>query len=212
MSAYAWMEPALARIEADPLARRIAVGARPALACAARQAGVTIARWARSRGTTTAEAALRAEGVAVRESAEEPAAGPFLHHALYTAPPPRVTLFVRTLEALDQRLDATGLRARLDGVGVREIVLAHELFHHLAATTPMPAAVRPEVDILSIGPWRRRGAVRAAEEIAAAGFAAAWCGVDDAPALLDAVTLEIHADTIRPPTGDVRRCYPLRQP
>jgi hypothetical protein len=187
------MEPAIARIEQDPLARRIAVGARPALACAARQAGAASARWARARGWATAEAALRAEGVAIRESAEEPAAGPFVHHALYAAPPPRVTLFIRTLDALDRRLDATGLRARLRGVPIREIVLAHELFHHLAATTPVPAAVRPEVEILRIGPWRRRSVVRAAEEIAAAGFAAAWCGLDEAPALLDAVTLEIDA-------------------
>jgi len=57
----------------------------------------------------------------------------------------------------------------------------------------MPAAVRPEIDIMQIGPWRRRAVVRAAEEIAAAGFAAAWCGVDEAPALVDAVTLDLHA-------------------
>ena len=192
MSEYGWMEAAIARIDQDPLARRIAVGARPALACAARQAGAVIAQAARARGWATAEAALRAEGVAIHESAEEPAAGPFIRHALYTAPPPRVTLFARILHALDRHLDAAGLRPRLGGVAVREIVLAHELFHHLAATTPMPAAVRPEVDVLSIGPWRRRAVVRAAEEIGAAGFAAAWCGVDEAPALLDAVTLEIH--------------------
>ena len=193
MTSYGWMEPAIGRIEQDPLARRIAVGARPVLACAARQAGMVIARSARARGWVTAEAALRAEGVVINESAEEPAAGPFVHHALYIAPPPRVTIFVRTLRALDRHLDATGLRARIGGVRVREIVLAHELFHHLAATTVMPVAVRPEVEILRVGPWRRRAVVWAAEEIAAAGFAAAWCGVDEAPALLDAATLEIQA-------------------
>jgi len=190
---YDWMEAALARIEQDPLARRVAVSARPVLACAARQAGTAIARSARARGWVTAEAALRAEGVVIYESAEEPAAGPFVHHALYTAPPPRVTLFVRTLQALDRHLDATGLRVRIGDTEVREIVLAHELFHHLAATTVMPAAVRPEIEILRVGPWRRRVVVRAAEEIAAAGFAAAWCGLDEAPALLDAATLEIQA-------------------
>jgi hypothetical protein len=191
MSEYGWMPAALGRIEQDPLVHRIAVGARPALACAARKAGTAIAEQARTRGWATAEAALRAEGVAIHESAEEPGAGPFVHHARYTAPPPRVTLFSRTLDALDRRLDAIGLRNRLNGTTVREIVLAHELFHHLAATTPMPVAVRPEIEILRFGSWRRRRVVRAAEEIAAAGFAAAWCGADEAPALLDAVTLEI---------------------
>ena len=191
MNEYGWMEAALGRIEQDPLVHRIAVGARPALACAARQAGLAVAERARTRGWATAEGALRAEGVAIRESAEDPAAGPFVQHARYAAPPARVTLLSRTLDALDRRLDATGLRGRLHGATVREIVLAHELFHHLAATTPMPVAVRPAIEILRFGPWRRWRVVRAAEEIAAAGFAAAWCGVDEAPALLDAVTLEI---------------------
>jgi hypothetical protein len=193
MSEYGWMEAALARIAQDPLARRIALGARPALACAARQAGLVLARSMRERGAVTAEAALRAAGVAIEESAAPAAAGPFTQHALYTWPPPRVTLFLRTLRRVEERLDTSGLRARLRGVAVREVVLAHELFHHLAATTAMPPAVRPEVAVLAIGPWRRRAVVRAAEEIAAAGFAAAWCGVDEAPALVDAMTLDLHA-------------------
>jgi hypothetical protein len=191
MSEYDWMPAALARIEQDPLVQRIAVGERPVLACAARQAGTTIAQRTRSRGWATAEAALSAEGVAIDESAEEPAGRPFVQHARYTAPPPRVTLLSRTLEALDRRLDVTGRRGRLNGVTVREIVLAHELFHHLAATTPVPVAVRPEIEIVRFGPWRRRRVVRVAEEIAAAGFVAGWCGVDEAPTLLDAVTLEL---------------------
>lgn len=190
MSEYGWMEAALARLEQDPEVHRIAIGARPVLASAARQAGTATAQWARRRGWATAEAALGSEGVAIHERAEEPGA-PFVYHARYTAPPPRVTLHSRTLEALDRRLDATGRRGRLNEVTVREIVLAHALFHHLAATTSMPAAVRPEIEIVRFGPWRRRRVVRVGEEIAAAGFAAAWCGVDEAPTLLDAVTLEI---------------------
>src|SRR5260370_35215961 len=161
------MAPGLGGTERDPRARRIALGGRPALACAARQAGGTIAAWARGRGWVSAEAALRSEGVAIHESAEEAAAGPFVHHALYTAPPPRVTLFTRTLGALDRHLDASGLRVRLHRVTVREIVLAHERFHHLAATMPRPAAVRPAGDIMPIGRWRRRAGVRAAGGVAA---------------------------------------------
>jgi hypothetical protein len=148
----------------------------------------------RARGAVAAEAALRAAGVTIEESAAPATAGAFTHHALYTWPPPRVTLFLRTLRRVEERLDATGLRARLRGVAVREVVLAHELFHHLAATTTMPPAVRPEVAVLAIGPWRRRAVVRAAEEIAAAGFAGAWCGVDEAPALVDALTPDLHAE------------------
>ena len=51
--------------------------------------------------------------------------------------------------------------------------------------------MRPRVEVLRLGPWRRHAAVRAAEEIAA-GFVAAWCGVDQAPELLDYLTLAAH--------------------
>src|SRR6266508_1552997 len=80
-------------------------------------------------------------------------------------------------------------------------VLAHELFHHLARTVGAPAAVRPEVDVLRLGTWARRAVVRAAEEIAAAGFAAAWCGVDRAPEPLDCLTLAAYGGFTEPPVG-----------
>jgi len=54
---------------------------------------------------------------------------------------------------------------------VRETILAHELCHHLVHTGGAPEAVRPGVEVLRLGPWRRRAVVRTAEEIAAAGFA-----------------------------------------
>ena len=184
-----WLPMALRRLEQDPLARLIETDARPAMARAARKAGEAVALRSRRRGWRTAEEALRAQGVEVRESDAEAASGPFIHHALYTAPPPRVTVFAGTLDAVEQMLETTGLRGRIGTVIVREVVLAHELFHHLARTVGAPAAVRPEVEVLRLGPWRRRAVVRAAEEIAAAGFAATWCGVDQAPELLDCLTL-----------------------
>ncbi len=144
---------------------------------------------------------LRAQGVDIRESDAEAVSGPLIHHALYTAPPPRVIVFTRTLDAVEQMLVTTGLRGRLGTVIVREVVLAHELFHHLARTVGAPAAVRPEVDVLRLGTWARRAVVRAAEEIAAAGFAAAWCGVDRAPEPLDCLTLAAYGGFTEPPVG-----------
>jgi hypothetical protein len=157
-----------------------------------------MAQSARRRGWGTAEEALRAQGVDVLQSEAEAASGPFVHHALYTAPPPRVTVFKKTLDAVEQMLETTGLRGRIGTVIVREVVLAHELFHHLARTVGAPAAVRPRVEVLRLGPWGRHAVVRAAEEIAAAGFAAAWCGVDGAPELLDCLTLAAHGQSSAP--------------
>ncbi len=193
-----WLPMALQRLEQDLLARLIETDARPAMARAAREAGEAMARSARRRGWRTAEEALRAQGVEVRQSEAPAVSGPFVHHALYTAPPPRVIVFTRTLDAVEQLLETTGLRGRIGTVVVREVVLAHELLHHLARTVGAPAAARPEVEVLRLGPWGRRAVVRAAEEIAAAGFAAAWCGVDRAPELLDCLTLAAYGQSAAP--------------
>ena len=71
----------------------------------------------------------------------------------------------------------------------REVILAHELFHHRVHVAGAPLAVRPPVETLRLGPWRRTSVVRAAEEIAAAGFAPAWHGLVWPPELLDCLTL-----------------------
>ncbi len=187
-----WLPIALRRLEQDPLARHIEAKVRPAMARAAREAGEAMARSARPAQWRTAEDALRALGVSIRDSDAEAASGPFIHHALYTAPPPRVTVFAKPLEAVERALEAMELRRRLGSVSVREVVLAHELFHHLIRRLEAPVAVRPRVAVLRLGPWRRWGVVRAAEEIAAAGFAAAWCGVAWAPELVDCLTLAAY--------------------
>jgi hypothetical protein len=203
-----WLPMALQRLEQDLLARLIETDARPAMARAARKAGKAVALRSRRRGWRSAEEALRAQGVDVRQSDAEAASGPFIHHALYTAPPPSVIVFTKTLDAVEQMLETTGLRARIGTVSVREVVLAHELFHHLARTVGVPGAVRPEVEVLRLGPWRRHAVVRAAEEIAAAGFAGAWCGVDRAPELLDCLTLAAYGPFTAPLVGVA--CVPPR--
>jgi len=187
-----WLPMALQRLEQDPLARYIESAARPACARAARTAGEAMALRARLGPWRTAEEALRAQGVSVRDSGAEPVSGPFIHHALYTAPPPHVTVFTKPLEAAEWLLQSTEQRGRLGSVILREVVLAHELFHHLVLRLGATAAVHPRVELTRLGPWRRWGVVKAAEEIAAAGFAASWCGVAWAPEVLDCLTLAAY--------------------
>lgn len=189
-----WMGLALLRLEEDPLAARVPPMERAALARAARAAGADIARRALGSGRMSAEENLRHRGVVIHEDGGEAVSGPFVHHALYTAPPPRVTLYRRPLAVLERLLDAPWLHSRLGAINARETILAHELCHHLVHTGGAPEAVRPRVEVLRLGPWRRRAVVRSAEEIAAAGFAAVWCGIDWPPELLDCLTLAAWRD------------------
>jgi hypothetical protein len=191
-----WMGPALLRLEEDPLAARLPPEERAALARAARAAGAEMAQRALGSRRASAEESLRDRGVVIHEDGGEAVSGPFVHHALYTAPPPRVTLYRRPLAVLERLLDAAGLHSRLGAINVRETILAHELFHHLVHAGGAPEAARPRVEVLRLGPWRRRTVVRAAEEIAAAGFAAVWCGLDWPPELLDCLTLAAWRDPV----------------
>jgi hypothetical protein len=174
-----WMPAALRRLEQDPVAGRLREETRPALARAARAAGAAMARAARRGSPASAVETLRRLGVEIVEDGGEACSGPLIYHARYTTPPPRVTLYRRPIAVLEHVLGH---------VDVREIVLAHELFHHLVQRDGAPDAVRPRVTILRIRRWRREAVVRAAEEIAAAAFAGVWCGLEWGPDLLDAVT------------------------
>ena len=188
-----WMPSALRRLEQDALAARIPAGEQPALARAARAAGATMAADARRRGWASADHALRDLRVDVVEDDAEGRSGPLVHHAVYTAPPARVTLYRAPIAALERLLTTPPLRERLGHVPVREAILAHELFHHLVDAGGAPESVRPRVQTLRLGRWRRHAVVRAAEEIGAAGFAGAWCGLAWAPELLDHLTLALSA-------------------
>lgn len=183
-----WLEPELRRFDADPFAARVSVAERVSMARAARTTGARMATAARRRGWRSAEEALAARGVALHEDEGEPRSGPFVHHAVYTSPPPRITLYRRCLDQIECEVEALDLRGVLRSVTVKEVVLAHELCHHLFEVEGAPAAVRPIVVTFALGPWRRRAVVRAVEEIAAGGFAGAWCGVECAPAVIDALT------------------------
>jgi hypothetical protein len=183
-----WLELELPRFDADPFAARVPVADRVRMARAARAAGAGMATAAKRRGWKSAGEALVACGVALNEDEGDPRWGPFLHHAVYTAPPPRITLYRRCVDPLERLVEALDLRRALGSVTVKEVVLAHELCHHLLKAEGAPAAVRPSVVTFALGAWRRRAVVRAVEEIAAGGFAGAWCGVEWAPTVVDALT------------------------
>lgn len=191
-----WMGQALIRLAEDPLAARLPSSERAALARAARAAGAEMAQRTFGSGRASAEESLRDRRVVIHEDGGGAVSGPFLHHALYTAPPPRVTLYRRPLAVLERLLDTAGLQSRLGAINVREAILAHELFHHLVHTGGAPDGVRPCVEVLRLGRWRRRAVVRSAEEIAAAGFAAVWCGLAWPPELLDCLTLAAWRDPL----------------
>src|SRR5207245_1829969 len=97
-------------------------------------------------------------GVRIVEDDGTEQAASLIHHAVYTSPPPTVTLYRRALAALERVVNTEGLRTSLGDVDVRELILTHELFHHVIAHASAPAGVRPTVD-LDVRPIFRCGSV-----------------------------------------------------
>lgn len=191
-----WRPLALWRLGQDPLGVSLPLQRRQELVEAAHTAGRDMARRTRQRGCTSAEDALRAEGVSLVEQEHGEVSASFVYRAIYTAPPPTVTLYRRPLAALERLLDAEGLRALLGNVDVREVILAHELFHHVVNRDGAPPEIRPRVQTLRVGWWRRTSPLSAAEEIGAAGFATAWHDLSWPSELLDCLTLVTYGQQI----------------
>ncbi len=180
---------ALWRLDRDPVAGRVAPERRRELVADARAAGATLARRVRAGQRGPVEARLGLAGVRIVEDDGTEQAASLIHHAVYTSPPPTVTLYRRVLAALEHVVTTEGLRTSLGEVDVRELILTHELFHHVIAREGAPAGVRPSVDVVRLGPWRRRATVHAAEEIAAAAFVTTWHQLSWPAGLLDLLTL-----------------------
>src|SRR5438046_2576798 len=104
---------ALWRLDRDPVAGRVAPERRRELVADARAAGATLARRVRAGQRGPVEARLGLAGVRIVEDGGTEQAASLIHHAVYTSPPPTVTLYRRALSALERVVNTEGFRAGL---------------------------------------------------------------------------------------------------
>jgi hypothetical protein len=182
----------------DPVAASLTVEQQYRLACAALEEGDKVGVTLCSRHQSMApEAIACALGVTIVDSQEPSWAGPFLRYADYRSHPPEIRLFRKTLGWLDLLLAQPGIGNVLGIRRVASVFVAHELFHHIEATSNEPSlARRHAVTRLRVGTWRLCAPVCTLSEIAAGACAQAMLSLPYHPAILDFAALSQVAPQI----------------
>ncbi|MGD9559520.1 MAG: hypothetical protein AB7V55_02820 [Oscillospiraceae bacterium] len=103
--------------------------------------------------------------------------GPGFNLSEYTSGQKRITLFPNTIQSDFIDAEAEHL-ATTDYAEVRQLFLAHELFHHLECTDPAVGITYRErqVVVFSAGPFKWKTGLRCLSEIAAHSFALQLAG------------------------------------
>jgi hypothetical protein len=167
----------LALLAADRVGRRLPRESRLSAVRAALSLGREAAQRCRAAHETHAPVVLAGQlDVPVCWSAEAPTLGAMLRIAEYQPRPPLIRLFTESVRAI----------VRAEGsLPIPEIYVAHELFHHLEATTLAPASRLARVTLARLGPWTWGSGVRALSEIAAHAFAQTLLELPCFPGVLD---------------------------
>lgn len=177
-------------LEHDPQFHRIEPSRITELVEAALTDGVSLARETSRRYGDALATLLADSGIEVVESKSDAGYGSHVVYAQYWQKPSRVELFIPALATLERGVTQFGMHSLLGGNSVRDVFLAHELYHHLdleRGTASIAATHR--VTLFRIGPYKWTSGIASLAEIAAGAFAQALLDLPHHPKLLDLITL-----------------------
>jgi hypothetical protein len=174
----------------DVVFDRIPASARPILVEAALLEGRLRAESVRRDLGTDPWAIAKRLAVSVVESEAVAGFGSAVVFAEYTVQPPRITLYLPAIADMCRRLPESVLRAVAEAGGCKPVVLAHELYHHVAGIgAEAPLSQKYRVRLLQLGRWRWTSGIAALEEIAAGAFAQSLLSLEFHPRLLELLCL-----------------------
>lgn len=175
---------ALARLECDPLWRRVPAAHHACLADQALCLGAQQCdRVVQTCGTRDAAAIARILSVPVVEQIAPPAHGSIAVLSAYTARPPQIVLFRNVIQTCRDHFLRTGTPGARR---LKDICTAHELFHHLEQGSGRLWRLQYRVTVLDAGVFKIRKSLGALSEVAAHAFAARLLGLGFLPCALDA--------------------------
>jgi hypothetical protein len=188
----------LAMLKADPHGWRLDRAAQLAAVSDALADGVATARDLRKRfPVLTPQEAAHEFGVPIETADDDPMIGSIWRFAEYRPRPPRIMLYDRGIAPLERRLANSLARRLLGRATLRDVFVAHELYHHAEAIrSEVPIARRYQPTLFRIGSWRWRTGIAALAEIAAGAFAQSLLELPRHPCVLNLIAL----DTIAPRT------------
>jgi len=158
-----------------------------------------------NRPERSLDAILTELGVKVIESDEDPKIAWRYRRSEYLGQPPRIVVYRQALLNLGALADEAGLAAAFPAADMRELVLAHELYHHIAFTTLGQVSERCRLPWIRLGPLTLRRRVPALDEVAAHVFAQTLLDLPISPAILDWLTLYPDQDRLDAFVGRAER-------
>lgn len=100
--------------------------------------------------------------------------------------PKSITVFTDTLRKYQQYREVHGAARDISGSTVRNVLIAHELFHYLEYRDEQTIATRNfRITTHRLGPITLKSKVSSMSEIAAMEFAKVWLGLDYSPNVFD---------------------------
>ena len=133
-------------------------------------------------------------GVDVVESDAPPKVAWTYRRSQYRGRPPRVIVYRRALTELRTLVADADLAWALPADRIRDLMLSHELYHHLAFSELGRVSDRLRLPS-RFGPFTVRRRILTLDEVAAHAFAQRFCGLSVAPVVLDWLTL--YRDSVR---------------
>jgi hypothetical protein len=182
----------LVMLATDPHAKRLDHATQRAAVGDALAAGAAAAEAMRQRfpGLAPREIA-HALGVPIEAIDDDPTTGSLWRFAEYRQRPTGILLYVRGIAPLDRVIVDDVAVQLLGRATLRDVFVAHELFHHLEATrSEPPIARRYRPTLFRIGGWHWRTGIVALAEIAAGAFAQTLLDLPRHPKVLDLIALD----------------------
>lgn len=128
---------------------------------------------------------LKALGVRVIMTQDNPRWGTRLQCAEYQRRPPQVRIYEQAMEAMARVAEDCQLDLFAHPTVMREASLAHELYHHLERTEFSPLSRQFRLPSRRIGPFTLHRQVAQLDEVAAHAFAQALCGLASSPGIVE---------------------------
>jgi hypothetical protein len=186
---------AFLQLRADPLYERMTLAQRNQFVDAALQNGYLLAQAQRVHGSIDPWALAARLRVSVRETKRDAGFGTTVVCAAYHTRSREIELYTPVLERMQARLDRVCAAAPplhpLLAAPVKDVFLAHEIYHHLdCARGRSSLCHRQRIVLLHLGAWRWTSGVTSLAEIAAGAFAQELLGLAFHAKLLDLFLLQ----------------------
>jgi len=187
---YVWGQYAFSR---DPIRRKISIDKKEELIKKAISCGHEEAmKIKKAYGKNAVSEYCKDAGIQIILKESEGSDG-YIVFAQYNSPN-KVTLYQKNIERVNTWIKDNHLSSLLERIDVKQLLIAHEIFHHLEYIHPDIITQTEKIELWRLGPFKNESKAIAVSEIAAMSFARTLMDISYNPYVFDVVMLYPHND------------------